>query len=356
MRLSTRWGTVGAVLCIALGQRSSAQFAKPPGTGTGADPDADTRARCERIVIKNPRAIFDALGITVEHMGRPAYDSLRAYVETRVMDGTITNDDKLQLFRILSLRSRVMNPSSRGASQIAAATASMLACYGIDTPGDGRGANDAPDRSAEPLLLAQKYATDHRIALYSYRVDQIGNTNGDFAPILVLADGSTLISGTISDIPPGGKYEIGKSHAIAVKLDPRGKLAWQRTLDKRGFIDYEGGGAAQTADGGFVVFVLSYVHPARHNQTRFVKLSPKGKPVWDSQLPGTGKSSPFPSKTVRLTQAGTIDMVGHIYLADGMHTWTGTLDGKGKLIANTNGDAVPGYGGAGYGGSGYGGH
>src|SRR5205085_879435 len=113
--------------------------------------------------------------------------------------GSITVDQKRRLFRILGLRSRVMNPSSRGASQVAYATAAVLSCFGIDTPGTGQVKPGAPPRSTEPLLLAHWYAR-HQVSLYGYHLKFIGNQDGRFAPMIALGDGSTVIVGTRSDL------------------------------------------------------------------------------------------------------------------------------------------------------------
>jgi hypothetical protein len=302
-------------------------------------------------------ALWQSLGIRVERLGRPEHESVAAYVESRVMDGTITADEKRRVFRIISECSRgVMNPASLGADEIARAVVAGLVRFGLDTPGDGRRRSGAPARTTEPLLLAKKYASDHGIAFYSYRVNQIGNADGHFAPITILPDGGSIIVGHTSDIPPGGAYEQGKSHAVIVRLDPTGRLAWQRKLDQRGFRDYEGGGAARTADGDFIAFVLSYRNAAGHAIARFVKVAARGKVIWDSALPGkTPRSTPFPSRLVRLTERGTIDLAGHVYLDDGLHAWTGELGADGELIASNVGPLQGSHGGTSYGGATYGG-
>jgi hypothetical protein len=313
--------------------------------------------QCEPRAVTDPAAMFAALNIKTQNLGRPDGDSLRAYVESRVMDGSITRGQEERLFLILRLRSRgIMNPASKGASEIAYATAGALSCFGIDTPGTGAPRPGA--RSTEPVLLATKFAQDHRIALYRYHQPQIGNVDGHFAPIVVLPDGGTLIVGTHSDIPPGGKYEIGKSHPMAVRLAANGQLAWQKDLRKKGFLDFEGGSAAVTSSGDVVVFILDYKHPARGAVARFVELDGKGKTVWERELRGDGgRETPFPSSLVQLTRDGSISLQGHLYGKDGRpYAWTGAISGKGELIADTVGAPLGGaYGGTSYGGTTYGG-
>jgi len=353
--------TRGIVLTLLGVSVAVAQPARPVDS-IPAIPADDDPHDCDHVGVSDPKAIFDTLKIRTSHLGKPEDESLRAYIETRVMDGTLTTAQRDRFFVVLSARTHgVMNPASRGASQIAFAVASTLRCFAVDTPSTGARGN-APARTSEPLLLAKKIATDMRVSLYSYHARFIGNTDGRFTPIVVLPDGGSLIVGTVSDIPPGGRYEIGKSHAIAIRLDPRGKIAWQRKLDKKGFLDYEGGSVAPTADGGCVVFVLSYVHPARGAVTRFVKLDKKGRVLWDRQLRGDGRvATPFPSQLVQMTAKGSIVLAGHIYLQTGgartMNAWTGELDKNGRVIADKIGaqQGGPMFGGAGYGGAMYGG-
>jgi hypothetical protein len=336
--------------------------AKPAVSDDIATDTPTTGPDCSAIVVANPRALFAALGIAVSNMGRPDPDDVRAYIESRYMDGTISEAQKQELHALIARGSRVMNPSSRGAGQIARATAAALRCYGLDTLGTGTRPPDAPARSSDPLLLAKKHAKDDRIALYTYHLNAIGNADGDFAPILVLADGSALIVGTKSVIPPGGAYRAGASRPVAVKLDPTGKVAWERDLRKRGFKDYEGGSAAVTADGGFAVFVLSYPNPGGGAVSRFVKLDRKGKRKWERQLRGKGgNDTPFPSMRVRMLPSGSIELAGHVYLpipnggGRAGHAWSGEIDARGKVVADVTGAADPKFGGTRYGGATYGG-
>ena len=325
------------------------------------DAQVKSMLECEGERVADPRAIFSALKIKTNKLGVADRASLRAYLESRVLDGTLTRAQYDRFILIVNLRTQnVMNPASRGASQIAAALAGTLRCFAIDTPAASKTVRPA----TEPLLVAKQYATTARVSFYSYRVKHIGNTQGHFAPILVLPDGGSLIVGTKSDTPPGGKYTIGKSHAVAIRLDARGKRVWEKKFDKKGFRDYEGGGAAQTADGGFIVFALSYVHPARSAVSRFVKLDAKGKLVWERQLRGDGSlNSPFPSQLVQLMPNGSIALFGHVY-TDAKYRaaspWQGEIDSSGKLVIDKAGPPQGAggggmFGGAGYGGSTYGG-
>jgi len=315
------------------------------------DAQVKTLLECEGERIADPRAMLSALKIKTSKAGAVDQDSLRAYVEARVVDGTLTDAQKERFFLMVNLRSqRMMNRPN------ASAIAGTLRCFAIDT-------QKKVVPTTEPLLVAKQYAKEARVSFYSYRLKYIGNSQGHFAPIQVLPDGGSLVIGTKSDTPPGHKYEIGRSHAIAIRLDARGKRLWEKKFDKKGFRDYEGGGAAQTADGGFIIFVLSYVHPARGAVARFVKLDRKGKLVWERQLRGDGtRNSPFPSQLVQLTPNGSVALFGHVYLDPHYkvaNTWQGEIDKNGKLVVDKDGPPASagggGFGGVGYGGATYGG-
>src|SRR5205823_9850166 len=121
----------------------------------------------------------------------------------------------------------------------------------------------------------------------------------------------------------------------------------ERTLDKTGFRDYQGGSAVPTRDGGFVVFVLSYVHASWGAVARFVKLDAAGKQVWERQLRGDGSvNTPFPGSRVQLTPAGTIALKGHIYIDPPghgdrpTHAWSCELGADGKILSDEIGGVI----------------
>jgi hypothetical protein len=281
---------------------------------------------------------FGDLRIPTSHMGLPDGEILRGYVESRVMDGTLTEKDKARFWRIVSIKSRVMNPSSRGASQVISGILSALSCFGIDTPPPaGRG--PLPDRlSSEPIPLGRKYVSDQGISLYGYHRNQIENPDGFFAPISVSREHDILIVGTRSGIPKGEKYTRGKSIPVIVRLSPSGKLIWEKDLRKKGFMDYEAASLAQAPDGGYLTYILSYVHPGRGATTRIVKLDSQGKILWDKDFGGDGRlNTPF-AQDVRLLPQGTLSLKGHVYLKKGvMSAWSAEVDGHGKILSDHRG-------------------
>lgn len=302
---------------------------------------------CGKEPVRDPAALFKSLGIrTIDSFGRPDDDSYKGYVESRVMDGTITEGDEERLMLIGRLRTgHVMNPSSRGAPWIARGWAGALRCFGIDTPAKPgtRPPHAPPARSADPLALARKYAADAHVELYRYHLAFIGNDDDFFAPILILEDGGALVVGTTSSLPEGARFEAGNSTPVAARLDPSGKLLWQTPMKAKGYRDYEGGSAVRTADGGFVVFVLSYVNPAHGAATRLVKLSAKGKVLWDCRFPGNGgPHTPFADR-LRRTERGTFLLEGHVYLdkTETAHAWTGEVSADGRILRDEDGPAVP---------------
>ncbi len=295
---------------------------------------------CEKKPKGDYLAVFESIGVpTLPPMNRPDDELLRGYVESRVMDGTITAQQKVRMWRIASLRSRgVMNPASRGAHQIIAATVEALACFGIDTPPSPSAQPKAGLVSSEPVALARKYAADHHITLYHYHQKQIGNSDGFFAPIVMNQKHEIFLTGTGSKIPPGGKYSIGKSFPVVIKLSPSGKLLWKAVLTKKGFLDYEGGSLAPTPDGGCVAFILSYVHPARGASTRLVRLKSSGDKAWDYHFRGQGRlNTPF-ADSLQLLASGATSIQGHIYLTKGSLTrWSAEVDSTGKVTSEQPG-------------------
>ncbi|HEU0264776.1 MAG TPA: hypothetical protein VFR01_03535 [Geobacterales bacterium] len=302
---------------------------------------------CEKEPVRDPAAMFRTLGIkTSAPFGIPDNELLSGYIESRVMDGTITEQQKARFWRIVSLRtSGVMNPGSRGASSVVRAVSGTMSCFGIDTPPRPDQGPKAGIVSVDPMALAKKYASDQRIDFYAYHMNRIGNVDGYFAPIVITRERHILLVGTKSGTPPGGTYEKGKSRPIVSKLDPAGKLLWQRSLPKSGFMDYEGGSLAQTADGGYVVFILSYVDPSLGASTRLVKLDASGNTVWDHHFRGRGTvDTPF-AETVRLLPSGSVSLMGHVYPTaqdysrEIAYRWSAEVDPNGTVVYDKTGPA-----------------
>ncbi|MCC6901728.1 MAG: hypothetical protein IT377_22345 [Polyangiaceae bacterium] len=151
-------------------------------------------------------------------------------------------------------------------------------------------------------------------------------------------DGGFLVVGTRR---APGKYRVGASRPVVAKLDASGAMQWERDYKASGFLDYEGASAAELTD-GYVVYILSYVHPARGSVTRLLRLDQSGRKVWDTRLRGEGQAhTPFP-QNVRLT-GSVLAMDGHIYkdASDTAYGWKGTVDLDGKVLSDEIGGPNP---------------
>ncbi|MCX5745986.1 MAG: hypothetical protein NT062_26200 [Proteobacteria bacterium] len=189
---------------------------------------------------------------------------------------------------------------------------------------------------ADDFDAARKAATARALTLYSYATQHVGTSDGHLAPIIKTADGGFLVIGTTTAIPEGKPYVVGKSAPTVMKLDKAGAITWQQDYKAKGFLDYEGGAVAATADGNYLVYILSYVHPARGSVARFLQIDPTGKVRWELRLRGDGgPRTPFPDDVV-LAKDGSLALSGHIYVdqTEQAYAWTGTIDKAGKLVAD----------------------
>lgn len=217
----------------------------------------------------------------------------------------------------------------------------------VATPPPAVVAAPAPAVSPPPQPLpkqrfaaARRFIEKTKLDLYRYHEHRVGNVEGYLAPILATSDGGLLVVGTRADYPKG-KYQVGKSRPVVCKLDAEGKLTWERAYRANGFVDYEGASAVEVDD-GYLVYVLSYVHPGRGAVARLVRIDGKGGVVWDLKLRGQGReNTPFP-QNVRLHQ-GQLLLDGHIYKdsSDTAYGWTGSVSLDGKLLSDEVGGANP---------------
>jgi hypothetical protein len=148
---------------------------------------------------------------------------------------------------------------------------------------------------------------------------------------------------TKSGTRDGAPFKPGKSSPLVIRLDPTGKRVWEANLRRKGFLDFEGGSAVATPDGGTVVFVLSFATEGAGASTRLVKLDRGGRITWDWVGRGKGGiDTPF-ATTLQLSPTGTFLMRGHIYLKKGEepHAWTGEVDRNGKLLRDETDEANP---------------
>jgi len=190
------------------------------------------------------------------------------------------------------------------------------------------------------FAAAQSFIKKTKLDMYGYHDHRVGNVEGWFAPILLTSDGGFLVVGTRSS-SPAGKFQVGASRPVVAKLDANGQRKWEHAYKAPGFLDYEGASAVEIDD-GYVVYILSYVHPARGAVVRLVRIDRTGKVVWDLRLRGQGREdTPF-AQTARLV-GGQISLDGHIYkdASDTAYGWQGAVSLDGKLIRDEVGGANP---------------
>lgn len=159
-----------------------------------------------------------------------------------------------------------------------------------------------------------------------------GDPKQTFAGVSVNAAGEAFLLGIRSG-NSDGDYQPGRTTPIALKVDAKGKLAWQRPLPGKGFTDYEAGGVAVLPDGGCVVHVLSYVAPGGYAVTRFLRLDAKGKTLWDYRFRGAGGLNTPVADRVQLLPSGGVHVEGRVATAkDVEKKWSAELDAKGKVL------------------------
>jgi hypothetical protein len=81
--------------------------------------------------VKNPRGMFSRLRIGTNPMGRPNHQDVQRHIDKMVRIGRLTAQTANKL-RIVLRNNQVMNPSSRGASQVAQHVARNLRRFAID--------------------------------------------------------------------------------------------------------------------------------------------------------------------------------------------------------------------------------
>jgi hypothetical protein len=182
----------------------------------------------------------------------------------------------------------------------------------------------------DPAARVRAHMERSGMKLYSYQLNQVGNTDGYFAPIVANDQGEAFAIGTRSELPEDAPYQDGKSHPYAIWVDAKGKVVWERSLRSgTTFLDYQGGSAVATPDGDFIAFVLCYVGAGSGATSRLVKLDRRGRVIWEWTSP-IGKEARFPDE-LRLLPSGTVLMKGH--LGTSRTPWVGELDARtGRLL------------------------
>lgn len=182
----------------------------------------------------------------------------------------------------------------------------------------------------DPAALLRRHVERSRLTLYAYQLDRVGNDEGYFAPMVANEAGEAFAVGTTSDLREDAPYQDGKSHPYAIWVDAAGNVVWERSLRSgTTFIDYQGGSAVATPDGGFIAFFLCYRGTGAFSASRLVKLDRTGKVLWEWTSP-LGREARFP-ETLRLLPSGRVRMEGHV--GTSATRWTGELDAStGKLL------------------------
>ncbi len=192
-----------------------------------------------------------------------------------------------------------------------------------------------PKQVFEP---ARRFAKKTKLNLYGYHTKRIGNAEGFLAPIIQTSDGGFLVVGTRR---PPGKYRVGVSRPVVAKLDASGTKVWDRVYKRGGFLDYEGASAVELSD-GYIVYILSYVHPARGSVVRLLRLDQSGKKVWDTKLRGNGRAGTPHPQDFQLVDSKIV-MEGHIYkdATETAYGWRGSVSLDGKVLSDEVGAANP---------------
>jgi hypothetical protein len=196
--------------------------------------------------------------------------------------------------------------------------------------------DEGKSRGVDPIARVSPYVKRTRLQLYSHQMNRVGNDEGHFAPILALAKGESFVIGTKSDLEEDAPYQEGKSHPYVIWVDAKGKALWQKSLRSgKTFVDYSGGSAVETPDGGVIAFLIGYIGGGAGGAARLVKLDRGGKVRWEWTSP-VGAEARFPT-TLQLLPSGRVLMKGHV--GSGRAPWEGELDAKtGRLMRDEVGE------------------
>ncbi len=138
--------------------------------------------------------------------------------------------------------------------------------------------------------------------------------------------------------------------ANVIRIDAAGKVRWTADVGESGFATFEVPDLLATPDGGAIVHVLAYKHPARNGNQRFVKLDREGHREWAVQLPG-GVDTDAPHVNFMLPDAdGAVLLSGYWVRSSELTSkhdwsghlreWRGRLDGAGRLTESSVGEVL----------------
>lgn len=192
------------------------------------------------------------------------------------------------------------------------------------------GASAAEVSTAKGIVAARLHADAKGLQVNDD--PRTGDPQETFASVAVNPAGDAFVLGIRSG-NSDGDYKPGRTTPVVLKVDAAGKLKWERPLGKKGFVDYEAGGVAATADGGCVVHVMSYVSAGAAPVVRVVKLDAAGRVQWDFRFRGAGGLNTPLADVTQLLPNGHVALSGRLYPAkDVKKAWSAELDPKGQVV------------------------
>jgi len=204
---------------------------------------------------------------------------------------------------------------------------------GVD-PVYGRGPSQARDQRL--LGECQELARKLKLSLYSYHFRLVGNRVALFASCSPTADAGLVLVGTIgSERPKKGEKPVA---ALVVRLDAARRVLWKKELRKKTYRSIEGQSAVEAPNGDLLIGTQLYHDPASFSSPWVLRLTAKGKPIWECVFPGRGKPGSPLADTYRLLSDSRVFVEGHIYPTqadldrEATFAWTGVIDTRGKLV------------------------
>ncbi len=201
----------------------------------------------------------------------------------------------------------------------------------VDSP-DVTGVSGGSVSRAMAIVLGKQYADALGLRYEQHEEDP----NATFSNAALATNGDVCVTGILSG-NSDGDYQVGRTKPVLARLDPAGKERWKQVAVKKGFLDYEDLGVAATPDGACVFAISSYVHPARHPNSRLVKVDAKGKVLWDWVSPGGGGAQHRIGDRFELLSDGSVQITGRWYEQPGdkgQHAWKAVIAPNGKVVAD----------------------